>query len=225
MILRDLAFENDHRKEQRNGELPVFNREYYLAQLYLYFLGEKFILDGCGKLTIYVKHRNDLPKYLYWEFEGTSRYYLDDNQVDMYFSIKDNEEADRLLCSYTHDVLIDIAKRSGCGEETMNRIHYAMNAIIKSNFSISYEITKCSKTNQSRKYRALVFRNINRNLSETWSVKILDKKNNDNIKYEGYVKNPPLYFNGIYRYQKTKWDGDSFLLMDNNGIIWDRINL
>ena len=223
MLFRDLAFENDHRKEQKEGKLPVFNKEYHLAQLYLYHLGEKFVLDGCGKLTIFVKYRKDKPKYTYWDFEGISTYYLDDNQVDLYFNAEDEVEADKLLCDYTHDALIDIAIRSNCNEEIINKIHNARDVIINGDFSLSYEIGKCSKTNRSRKYRALVFRNISRKLAETWSVRIID--NNNQIIHEDYLSHSPLYFNGGYRYQKTFWEGNTFVLMDKDGIVWDRIEV
>lgn len=225
MIFRDMAYENDHRKEQREGKLPVFNKEYHLAALYLFYLGDKFILDGCGKLTIFLKHREDKPKYYYWNFEGASRYYLDDDQVDLYFSIDDKEQADIILCNYTHDALIDILKRNDYSEERIERIHYARDEIIKNNFSLSYEMTKYSKTDRSRRYRALVFRNINRDLAESWSVRIIDKKDGDRIICERYLKYSPLYCNGIYRYHKTIWEGNSFKFLDRNGVVWDKIEV
>ena len=230
MIFRDLAFRNDPRQERKEGKWPVFNKEYYLAQLYLYFLGKKFVLDGCSKLTIYVKHRTDEPKYLYSDFFGVSHYYLDDDQVDTYFSIENKEEAGILLCDYTHDALIDIATRSNCSEETINKIHYARDAIIKNNFSLSYEMTKYSKTDRSRRYRALVFRNINCYIDETWSVRIIDKKDNDRVVYDEYLSDSHLYCNGIYRYEKTMWEGNSFIFAGKSvngrsGVIWDKIDI
>ena len=100
-----------------------------------------------------------------------------------------------------------------------------MRCCLKSNFSLSYEVTKYSKTNRSRTYRALVFRNINRVIGEVWSIKIIDKKNDDCIVYERYLSKQPSYFNGFYRYRKTFWDGNTFILMDKSGIVWNRINV
>ena len=102
----------------------LFNECIFAFYISFSFFNERFVLDGCGKLTIFVKYRKDKPKYTYWDFEGISTYYLDDNQVDLYFNAEDEVEADKLLCDYTHDALIDIAIRSNCNEEIINKIHF-----------------------------------------------------------------------------------------------------
>lgn len=231
MILRDLVFENDHRLEKREGKTPVFNRGFYIAHLYLYYLGEKFVLDGCGKLTIFVKIMEKPTrklyfdkKYYYDKYEGVSCYYLDTQDAEAYFNAGNTDKADLLLFNYTHKALIDIAEKSGCGNNVIDRINYAKKEIIQDGFSLSYEVSKLSKYDRSKKYRALVFRNINKDVGETWSVKIIDVKSNK-VLIEEYLSECPTYVFGAGRYQKTCWKDNKFILSDNQGHVWSTVSL
>ena len=87
--------------------------------------------------------------------------------------------------------------------------------VVKNNFTLSYEISKLSKTNRTLGYRALVFRNMNRDIGEVWSVKVIDKKNNDKVVYEEYLNKPPSYIYGSYCYRSSRWEDNCFVLFND----------
>ncbi len=216
MILRFLDFERDHRQEKLNGEKLVYCKGFHIAQMYLYFLGKKFILDGSEKITVFVKYKKeDEEKYVNFDYFGVSWYYLENEEIDAYLNAKSNEEADLILCGYLRNTLLDIARKNECSREIIDKINYAYDMVVRNNFTLSYEISKLSKTNRTLGYRALVFRNMNRDIGEVWSVKVIDKKNNDKVVYEEYLNKPPSYIYGSYCYRSSRWEDNCFVLFND----------
>ncbi|WP_058487059.1 hypothetical protein, partial [Defluviitalea phaphyphila] len=216
MLLRDIVFKGWHEYEKANNLFPIRWKAHHITELFLE-LCPRMELDGSTNLNIShpKKKRNHEKKYVRDDYFNVTTYYLEEEQMKA-LELLTLEEAEEYIVELLEEVLIDIVNRYDKNEEKIRIIKDTIKKMREKNFSLEKKIKKLTKVTKDRKYKAEVFRCLNKKVGEAWYVKIssLGKNKISKIKW---ITDKPCYLNRTGKFRKSKWEGTKFIITNRLG--------
>lgn len=215
MILRKIILEGDHKYEKANNMFPIRWKSHHLTELFIE-LCPKFELDGSSHLSILATRKR--PEYddKYDNFEAfhVSSYYLEKEEIENLERLV-GEEAEKYILNLMEEVLLYIANVSESNEEKSNIIKDAINKMKEQDLSLKKKIKKLSKMSKDRKYKAEVYRCLNRTVGEAWCVEV--KYGNSHMTKMKWLTDVPDYLDRTDFFKGSRWEENKFILSNNLG--------
>ena len=195
-------------KDRGGWRESVGPEAYNAIQLFMHFF-PKTVLDGAGKVTIYVgKKPDDKPIYYYSDYFKVSMYYAGEETENKRRQLK-AEEWDDFYTDLIEKTLIDIAKRAG-NEEVIPEIKRAISSVRSTGYKLLVPIKKLSKRSPNRMYQAVTYKYLTPQ-GELDFIEITDKlkEKNTYVISDGYVKFPLEWYAS-----KCEWAENRFVIKD-----------
>lgn len=206
------------RRKRIESQPPLHNRSFYLCRMVEEELRGSDI-DGSGKITICAHQVRPVPgeeKYICDHNFHISIYYLEQEEINAI------EEADKdtepmVIWGILRNALLDIARRSRCSKDTVEKIENGFENIVNSRFIREERIDKLSKRAMDTGWTAHVYRVLSAETGEGWHIKITDRKGGlcrqamvgGNIRYVDRL--------GSRLYAKAEWRGNTFVILERFG--------
>lgn len=209
MKLNQLSIEGNAEHEKKNNTMSIRAMTYYITEIFMHFL-LKIDLDGSGKLVIYFYDRPDLePQYECDKYFHVSWYNVDKSVIDKFAQLEKGEYDEFFL-----NIVVDVCKYialSNNREELIEVIEQAAIKVRECNFELELLQKKLSKLSDNRRYKANVYRNVNRQ-GEIWYVVAEDKINKTSTRYE--IMNSYSSISKTELFKKSYWEDEKFILAD-----------
>ncbi|MBE5990890.1 MAG: hypothetical protein E7247_00675 [Paenibacillaceae bacterium] len=215
MLLKKIILEGDPKYEKENKLFPIRWKSHHITELFIELCPE-LELDGNGQLTILAtrNRRQNAKKYNNYKAFHASSYYLDKEQIKT-LELLESEDAEKYILNIIEEVLIDITNMSGKNEEKSNTIKATIKKMIDQDLSLRKKIKTLSKTSKGGKYKAEVFRCLNRTVGEAWCVQI-KCGNSDQTKIQ-WLANIPDYLDRRDYFKKSRWEENKFIITNKLG--------
>lgn len=215
MLLKKIILEGDSKYERANKLIPIRWKSHYITELFME-LCPKIELDGNGKLTIFAtrNRRQNAKKYNNYKAFHVSSYYLEMEQIKT-LELLELEETEKYILDIIEEVLIDITNMFDKSEEKSNIIRQTIEKMIEQDLSLKKKIKTLSKTAKGGKYKADVYRCLNRTVGEAWCVEI-KYGNSDQTKIK-WLSDKPDYLDRRDYFKKSRWEENKFILTDKLG--------
>ena len=207
------------RRKRQESLLPLFNRSFYLCRMIEEEL-KGIEIDGSGKITI-CAHRGRTysgeEKYICDLHFHISIYYLEQEQIDAIERAAYEDGESMVFAEIIRDSLLDIARRSNCSGDVIEKIENALENISNNHFVREERIAKLSKRSGSTGLSAQVYRVLSEEAGEGWYIKITDRKGN--VLRQETIAGSTRYVNrlGSRLYAKAEWRGDTFVIVEQFG--------
>ncbi|WP_058486941.1 hypothetical protein, partial [Defluviitalea phaphyphila] len=217
MLLRDIVLDGWHEYEKANNLFPIRWKSHHITELFLE-LCPRMELDGSTNLNIFhpKEKRKHEKKYVRDDYFNITTYYLEEEQMKA-LELLTLEEAEEYIVELLEEVLIDIVNRYDKNEEKIRIIKDTIKKMREKNFSLEKKIKKLTKVTKDRKYKAEVFRCLNKKVGEAWYVKISSSGKNKISKIK-WITDKPDYLNRTRQFHKSRWEGTKFIISDDIGI-------
>jgi hypothetical protein len=215
VLLKKIILEGDSKYERANKLFPIRWKSHYLTELFME-LCPKMELDGNGKLTIFATRNKiqNTKKYNNYKAFHVSSYYLEMEQINRLERLE-LEEAEKYMLNIIEEVLIDIVNVFDNSEENINIIRETIKKMNEQDLSLKKKIKTLSKTSKGGKYKADVFRCLNRTVGEAWCVE-LKCDNSDQTKIK-WLSDIPDYLDRRDYFKKSRWEDNKFIITDKLG--------
>ncbi len=138
---------------------------HHVKELFLYFLPEKFSLDGSSKLQITLTSRQ---AHEYKVILGTSEYVADGFDFRRYFALPPREQEKAIngaICS----AITDICARVGVSAAPVEAARSNAEGV---DFKLRYEIERLQKGMRSAGLKVRVFRKLAYEVGEAWEAQV-----------------------------------------------------
>lgn len=207
------------RRKRRQGMMPLFNRSFFLCRMIAEEL-KGIEIDGSGKITICAHQVHTYPgeeKYVCSQYFHISIYYLEPEEIDALDRAIDEGTETIVMAGILRNSLLDIAQRSNCSEDVIERIEEAFETIGNNHFVRKERIKRLTKRSKSNGLTAHMYRIFSEETGEGWYVKIADRKGNV-IRWEPVGANTRYIDRlGSGLYSKAEWRGDTFVISEKFG--------
>ena len=213
--LKMLEIGAEEKKRQSKTGVPLRATVYHIKEIFLYFLPKKFYLDGSGKVQITLC-AGDADQSC-WTVLGVTELKVSYFDFDRYFLLSKREQEHRILS------LIRETLAAHCGESAPanHDIALACRQTEESDFHLRYEIEKLRKTERARKYRIMVFRELNRDVGERWEVV---GERNGTVLWRVYLRDSTyVHIDACCR--KSRIEEDKFIVTDEVDRVHFALNL
>ena len=199
---------------------PITQRDFNITthtvqDLFLYMLPKRFELGNILKLNIAIKGKNSIPNevtnhggYVNYDYVGFD--------FENYFKASKQEQNKIIL-----EVLRDIITRIPENNKENQKIALAItDRISEQNFKYDFE-SKLSKYQRSKKYRAIVGIRVDDEGQNAY-IKIESKSGNIILETHLLKNNVYEFYHNLY---KSKWEGDTFKIIDRAGEIFKEFEI
>ena len=174
-------------------------------------------LDGSSQLTIFFSKKEESEQqyqYMHTDSFGVSWYYVDEAEIDRQRKLK-KEEQEEYYLNIIVDTLKHIARINNRDAEIFNMIDETASKVRDADFELTLHIKKLSRTSANGQFRANVYRHIC-DEGENWYVEMKDKDKNI-TRYSIDLTDEPLPGSATELYERSKWDGNRFIVTDRLG--------
>jgi len=182
---------------------------YHVKEVFLALLPKRFQLNDTSKLQITCGPRGNERQYL--EVLGTSEYFVEDFDFAAYYA-KQGRQRDDFLLDVIEACLVDIDGRRRLDPATPERIASTVAAVRQSDFSVSREVKKLTRSTKCRKLKFAVSRHLNRDVGEGWSVDVVKK--DKQVLDRQWIGEVPDFLDRTEQYRLSRWVGDQFQIVD-----------
>lgn len=206
------------RRKRRAGLPPLFQRSFYLCRI----LEEELkgtVIDGSGKITICAHNNRVSPgaeKYICDRNFHISIYYLDREQIDAIERAADEDTEETVLPGMLREALLDIARRSGCPRDVVEKIEAAFAHMAAGGCRREEAIARLSKRSGAG-LTARVCRVLSRETGEGWRLELLDREGV--VLRRETMGSCPGYVDrlGSGLYARAGWKGEAFVITERFG--------
>lgn len=206
-----LCLEGDRGYEKAH-DFWVNQRAFHIIEIFMHYL-PRIDLDGSSKLTIFFKEIKESERqYMKNEFQGVSWYYVDKAEIDRHRRLKKEEEQEYYL-NIIVETLKTIARTDGRPQEISDIIDKTAQTVRDCGFELTLHIKKLSKTSADGRYRANVYRHIDRH-GEDWYVEIKEKKI---TRHDINLLKKPTFISQTGVFVLSRWEGERFVVTDRFG--------
>ncbi|WP_145046558.1 hypothetical protein [Paenibacillus xylanexedens] len=211
MKLKKIILEGDSKYEKVNQLFPIRWKSHHVTELFMELLPE-IELDGNKQLTILAtrNRRENAKKYNNYKAFNASSYYLEEEQIKTLELLKNPEDVERFVLGIIEEVLVDIINIVGEDEEKISAIKDTTKKVMESEFSLKKKINTLSKKSKIGKYKADVFRCLNRVFGEVWCVE-LENGLSGKTRVE-WLTSKPDYLDRRDYFKKSKWEENKFII-------------
>ncbi|MPQ31646.1 hypothetical protein E4V42_09360 [Clostridium estertheticum] len=194
--------------DKKNSDIDSIKcQAHHIIELFMELLPKYLDIDGSSRITINFKPKGARAQYS--TILGTSNYFIEENKLNEYNCL-DVEEKEGFILKLIEESLIDIAKRNSRGQEIEDIIRKTYELVIKNNFSLKIKVSKISRKSSCGKFKANVYRYLNKELGEAWCVEIVSKDSKES--YVEWITEKPSYLNRKDFFKKSIWQGEEFLI-------------
>ncbi len=190
---------------------PVFRWSvHHVKEVFLALLPPKFVLDGSSKVQITCGPRGQ--EAAYFQVLGATNYYQEEFDFDLYYAAN-AAEREELILTLLEKSFIEIATRVDDRPPSLqDQILKAANEVRSLGFGLKLRSKKLSKSTPSRKLKLDIYRHLDRQVGEAWSVEIAIP--NRGLVHREWIGKVPNYLDLTDFYKTSKWDGNSFVIQD-----------
>ncbi len=187
---------------------------HYVKEIFLALLPKRFYLDGSSKLAIVCGDRGTDP--MYRSILGVAVYYHEQFDLESHLSLSMHDK-EQYLINLTRTTCHDIYRINNHHGNEPEMVNTVLDTIVANDFSVKIRSKKLSTSIREHKLFIDVFRNINRNVGELWTVEIRRGKN---MMIEVVnMHNSPSYMVWTDRYKKSAILDNIFTIYDNLGYV------
>lgn len=216
MKLKKIILEGDSKYEKANRLFPIRWKSHHVTELFMELFPE-IELDGNKQLTIFAtrNRRENAKKYNNYKAFNVSSYYLEEEQIKILETLNP-EDAENFILSIIEEVLVDITNIIGEDEEKRNAIQDTTKQVREMEFSLKKKVKTLSKKSKVGKYKADVFRCLNKVSGEVWCVEI-ENGISGQTRVE-WLTSKPDYLDLRDHFKKSKWEENRFIITDKLGV-------
>lgn len=217
MLLKKIILEGDSKYEKEHKLFPIRWKSHHVTELFIELCPE-IELDGNRQLTILAtrKRRENSKKYNNYKAFHASSYYLEEEQIKT-LELLESEEAEKYILNIIEEVLIDITDMFDKTAEKNNIIKDTVKEMVEKDFSLKKKINTLSKKAKGGKYKAEVFRCLNKNSGEAWCVEIQCGSSAQTSRVE-WLTNKPDYLDRRDYFKKSRWEENKFIITNKLGV-------
>lgn len=215
MKLKKIILEGDSKYEKANQAFPIRWKSHHVTELFMELFPE-IELDGNRQLTILAtKNDENSDKYQNYKAFNASAYYLEEEQINT-LKLLSPEDAENFILSIIEEVLVDITNIVGEDEEKRNAIQDTTKQVREMEFSLKKKMKTLSKKSKVGKYKADVFRCLNKTSGEAWCVE-LENGISGETRVE-WLTGKPDYLDRRDYFKKSKWEENKFIITNRLGV-------
>lgn len=215
MKLKKIILEGDSKYEKANQAFPIRWKSHHVTELFVELFPE-IELDGNRQLTILAtrNRRENAKKYNNYKAFNVSSYYLEEEQIKALEAL--NPEDENFILDIIEEVLVDITNILGGDEEKRSAIKDTTKQVREMEFSLKKKVKTLSKKSKVGKYKADVFRCLNKTFGEAWCVE-LENGISGQTRVE-WLTGKPDYLDRRDYLKKSKWEENKFIITNRLGI-------
>jgi len=214
--LKKIILEGDSKYEKEKQIFPIRWKSHHVTELFMELFPE-IELDGNKQLTILAtrNRRENAKKYNNYKAFNASSYYLEEEQIKT-LELLNSEDAERFVLDIIQEVLVDITNILGENEEKNSSIKATTKQVIEMEFSLKRKIKTLSKKSKRGKYKADVFRCLNKTSGEAWCVE-LENGISGQTRVE-WLTSKSDYLDRRDYFKKSKWEENKFIITNKLGV-------
>jgi hypothetical protein len=185
---------------------------HHVKEIFMASLPAKYTIDGssqiaivCGKTISDVKFRSIL---------GSTTCFVEHFDFDSYWALEKGVR-ENLILDLIEKTLCELAREN---EVETSIIEETAEKVRKINFQMSIEISKLNLYQKERNLHFKIFRNLSKELGETWSVKIIDGKGK--LLDEKVIGETPDYLDLRGALKKTTLEDGVLVFRDRFGMVF-----
>ncbi|MEN1990397.1 hypothetical protein [Paenibacillus hubeiensis] len=216
MKLKTIILQGDSKYEKENQLFPIRWKSHHVTELFMELFPD-IELDGNRQLTILATRdrRENAKKYNNYKAFNASAYYLEEAQIKTLETLNP-EDAESFILGIIEEVLVDITNIIGEDEQKRTVIKDTIKQVREMEFSLKKKMKTLSKKSKVGKYKADVFRCLNKVSGEVWCVEI-ENGISGQTRVE-WLTSKPNYLDRRDYFKKSKWEENKFIITNRLGV-------